>query len=111
MSEKEIRDFLAGNTIGSDDFGPEDDSLEYHDPNGRALWFFQGEIQRGFYRVKGSTVCYTYEGPDLGSWFCWEFKRDRRTGEVYQWHEDTGYKMRITGEGDQVTGLDTQLAA
>ena len=100
MSEREVRDFLGGNTIGSNDFG-DDDGVEFHGTDGRALWFYEEELKVGYYRVKNNRVCYTYEGEDLGEWYCWIFKKDRRTGEVWQWTEDEqGFHMFIVGKGD-----------
>ena len=103
MSEKEIYVFLGGNTIGAHDWGVAD-SFEYHSHDGRALWREGEELNVGYYRVKGSQVCYTYEGEDIANWFCWEFKRDLRTGQVYQW-TDYGdyYRLYIYAEGDLVT--------
>ena len=110
MTEREVWDFLGNNTIGSNDFG-DDNSIEYHGTNGQALWFFEEELQVGYFRVKGNRVCYTYEGEDLRTWFCWIFKKDRRTGEIWQWTDNgeenaTGYRMFIVGRGDLATPQD-----
>ena len=104
MSDREIRDFLADNTIGAHDWGEESISLEYHSPAGEAHSNEDGENTRGLYREKNGRVCYTYEGPELGDWYCWTFKRDRRTSEVYQWGPfGNAYRLFIYAQGDVVS--------
>jgi len=107
MTDREIRDFLGGNTIGAHNWGDGDEiSLEYHSRDGVALWNEAGELSVGLYRVKNGRVCYTYEGPNLGEWYCWEFKKDRRTSEVTQWAPfGSSYRLFVHAEGDVVSDL------
>lgn len=103
MTDKEILAFLRGNTIAAVDLGPS--SLEYHGPGGEAIWNENGNVQTGEYRVKRGFVCYRYFDPENnnepGAWYCWDFKRDRRTGEVYQWTlGGNSYLLNIFGAGD-----------
>ena len=99
MTDKEITKFLSGNTIAAVNLGPS--SLEYHGPNGEAIWNENGKVQVGEYRVKRGFVCYRYFDPEPGNWYCWDFKRDRRTGEVYQWTGgNNSYLLNIYGVGD-----------
>lgn len=103
MTDKEILEFLSGNTIGAYDWGTEE-SYEYHSHDGRAIWQEGETIEEGYYRVKDGQVCYTYEGPNLDTWYCWTFRKDRRNGDVYQWGEfGDGYRLYIHGEGDLVS--------
>jgi len=106
MSDKEILTFLSGNTIGAHDWGIEG-SFEYHGPEGEAIWREGEDLQIGVYNVKDSQVCYSYEdspGAVDEDWYCWTFRKDRRTGEVYQWGEfDDFYRLYILGEGDLVS--------
>ena len=107
MTDKEILAFLSGNTIGAHDWGTEE-SFEYHGSDGEAIWKENEDIQVGIYRVKGGDVCYAYENTNFEEWYCWDFKKDRRTGEVYQWGEfGDFYRLFIQGEGDLVSGQTT----
>lgn len=108
MPDDEIFAFLSGNTIGAHDWNTDGTfSYEYHGINGEAIWREGEDILVGQYRIENSSVCYTYEESELEDWFCWEFKRDRRTGDVYQW-ADYGdyYRLYIFGAGDLVSDPD-----
>ena len=109
MTDKEISVFLSGNTIGAHDWGIAQ-SFEYHSPDGQAIWREGDELQVGVYRVKGGQVCYNYDASAPNDWFCWDFKRDIRTGDVYQWSQyGDHYRMYIYAEGDVVsTEFDPQ---
>ena len=103
MTDKEIAAFLAGKTIGAHDWEIAE-SYEYHSAEGVAIWHEGDLLNRGLYHIKNGQVCYTYEGEDAGSWFCWDFRRDRRTGEVYQWGPfGSYYRLFVVGDGDLVS--------
>ncbi len=103
MRDKEIAAFLAGNTIGAHDWGVAD-SYEYHSAEGEAIWREGDQLNIGIYRIKNGQVCYAYEGQIFNDWFCWDFRRDRRSRDVYQ-HNPSGsyYRLYIVGEGDLVS--------
>ena len=100
MTDKEILSFLSGNTIGAHGWGITE-SYEYHSPDGQAIWREGNTVYRGVYRVKNSRVCYTYYKVDFGDWYCWDFKKDAQTGDIYQWDSSNdSYRLYVFGPGD-----------
>ena len=103
MTEKEVHAFLSGNSIGARDWLTSG-SYEYHSPDGQTVWREGEDLHTGRYAVKGSQVCYIYEPYEGQNWFCWIFRKERRTAGVYQW-DATGdfYRLYIHSPGDVVS--------
>jgi hypothetical protein len=73
LSGDELRALVTGNTVS----GHHDSGMpysEYHSPDGRVFGHNNHDpVKDGCWRVRGDSICYSYESGKAPGLFCWRF--------------------------------------
>lgn len=91
LSGAELRALVTGNTVS----GHHDSGMpysEYHSPDGRVFGHNNHDpVKDGCWRVRGDSICYSYESGKAPGLFCWRFYHAK----------DGNYRILLPATGTQ----------